>query len=290
MRYYEYRICFDIECFMKRESSIPDTDRVTYAYEHELASISVSSNVPEFTVPKCIISNGCPRELVKDTLKYMQDIAEKATLLQKEKFSDYLPQIDALEDDKIHNKFEEYISQIPVLSFNGSRYDLRVMKDYLIPILVELEKMKYVIKRGSAYSCIATENFKFLDITSYLAAGVSYASFLKAYNAVDSKSFFPYEYFDSLEKLSSTEFPQYQDFYSLLKGKNTLEPSKTERLSEGETSIIGRVPNKDDPLTELEVMSIALARYLDLRQQFLDNGWTFRDFLIYYNNRLTILY
>ena len=215
LRYFEYRICFDIECFMNRDTAIPNTNRVSYAYKHELASISICSNVPGFTDPRCFVSDGCPRELVKKSVKYMQDIAEEAACLQREKFADYVPQIDNLEDVGIQAKFEEYMSQIPVLSFNGSRYDLKVLKDYLTPILLELEEMRYVIKRGSSYSCIATENFKFLDITSYLAVGVSYDNFLKAYNADSFKSFFPYEYFDGLEKLSSTEFPQYQDFYSL---------------------------------------------------------------------------
>lgn len=103
---------------------------------------------------------------------------------------------------------------------------MRVLRDQLIPILVEMDEVRYVIKRGSSYSCIATENLKFLDIISYLAAGINYDGFLKAYGANAPKSFFPYEYFNSLEKLNSAEFPLYSDFYSSLREKNTLEPSK----------------------------------------------------------------
>ena len=286
LRFYEYRICFDIECMMMRDTKIQDTAKVAYAYRHELVSISICSNVPEFTEARCFVSDGCPRELVKKSVRYMIDIAEEAASLQRQKFVEFIPQIGALGAVGIQNKFDEYIGQIPVLSFNGAKYDLKVLKDYLIPILVELEDMRYVIKRGSAYSCIATGNFKFLDITSYLAAGINYDSFLKAYHANLSKSFFPYEYFDSLDKLASTDFPQYEDFFSLLKGKNTLEPSKSETLSVNETYIIGRVPTKDSPLTDSEIREIAAGRYGELHQQFLENGWTFRDFLIYYNNRL----
>ena len=38
-----------------------------------------------------------------------------------------------------------------------------------------------VIKKGSTYTQIGTRRFKFLDISNYLAGGVSYAQFLKAY-------------------------------------------------------------------------------------------------------------
>ena len=285
LRFYGYRICFDVECFMNRETTIPDTDRVTYTFKHELASISICSNVPGFTEPKCLISDGSPSELVKTAISYMADISKTATLLQKEKFATYIPEIDDLDDVGTKAKFYEYISQIPVLSFNGGKYDLRVMKDHLIPVLVEQEKMRFVIKRGSSYSCIATENLKFLDITNYLAVGINYDSFLKAYDAVVCKTYFPYEYFDSLDKLSSKDFPSFDDFYSVLKRKNTLEPSKTENLSEYESNIIDRTPTKNEPLTEGEITVIAANRYIDLRTLFYDNRWTFRDFLIYYNNR-----
>ena len=97
--------------------------------------------------------------------------------------------------------------------------------------------MRYVIKRGSVYTYIATEHLKFLDITSYLAAHVRYDSFLKAYNVYLTKSYFPYEYFDGLSKLDSTEFPAFEDIHSFLKGKNTLEPCKRDCLNAAETTI-----------------------------------------------------
>ena len=171
------------------------------------------------------------------------------------------------------------------LNFTGAKYDIKVIKDQLIPILIELEEIRYVIKRGTSYACIATESFKFLDITSYLAAGTSYDGFLKAYLTEVTKSFFPYEYFDTLEKLSSTDFPPYDSFYSSLRGKNTLEPSKSEKLTPNEIAVINRQPTKQQPITDSEILEIALSRYNELEHMFYDNDWTFRDFLIFYNNR-----
>ena len=167
---------------------------------------------------------------------------------------------------------------------SGAKYDLKVIKDQLIPVLVELEDVRYVIKRGSSYSCITTDNLRFLDMLSYLAVGINYDGFLKAYGASAPKSFFPYEWFDGLEKLNCTEFPLYTDFYSSLKGRNTLEPSKVETLTDDEAGVIGRFPTNDAPLTEMEVNLIASARYSELREKFVVNEWTFREFLAYYNN------
>lgn len=118
-----------------------------------------------------------------------------------------------------------------------------------------------------------------------MASGVSYDAFLKAYGATVNKSFFPYEYFNSLDKLDSREFPSYVSFYSSLKSKNTLEPSKDEILTEEECNMISRIPSQENPLTNEEILVIGSHRYASLQQMFYENQWTFRDFLIFYNNR-----
>ena len=114
---------------------------------------------------------------------------------------------------------------------------------------------------------------------------MSYDGFLKAYNANITKGYFPYEYFDSLDKLNSTELPSYEHFYSFLKGKNTLEPCVGDTLSTAEIALIGREPIRDNPLTETETQEIGHMRYSDLSQQWDVNEWSFRDFLVHYNNR-----
>ena len=171
-----------------------------------------------------------------------------------------------------------------VISFNGAKYDIRVCRGPLISILLELEDIKYVIKRGGAYACIATESLRFLDVVSYLAAGSSYDGFLKAYNASEAKSYFPYEHFTSLELLDSTEFPPYNAFYSTLKQKNTLEPRKNDLLLQEEITLIGRTPTPKWPLTDTEILQISNFRYQTLMDKFNNNGWTMRDYLIDYNN------
>ena len=242
LRYFEHRICFDIECTLTQNTGIANTQSTDFTFKHELASISVCSNVPEFTEPVCLVSDGCPERLMKRCIEYMTEIAEEVKLLQREKFADYIDEIEELDNESLVEEFLSYTGCVPVLSYNGSKYDLRVCRGPLISTLLQLDDVKYVIKRGNSYSCIATENFKFLDIANYLPVGTSYDGFLKAFQASTQKSFFCYEYFTSLEKLSDTVFPTYEDFYSSLRQRNTLEPQKHESLTDDEMLIIGRRP------------------------------------------------
>ena len=86
-------------------------------------------------------------------------------------------------------RFERYCSSIPVLGFNSSKYDLNLIKSKLPEILkLHLKETKaHIIKKNNSYLQIETPNFRFLDISHYLAPGSSYSSFLKAYNIKEKR-------------------------------------------------------------------------------------------------------
>ena len=65
---------------------------------------------------------------------------------------------------------------------------------------------------------ILSKNFRFLDIINYLGPGTSYEKWVKAYECETVKSWFPYEWFDSPEKLDFKGLPDYEHWYSKLKG------------------------------------------------------------------------
>ena len=71
----------------------------------------------------------------------------------------------------------------------------------------------FTIKKNNSYISIAVPEMKFLDISNYLAAGCSYSKFLKAYGCDIPKGIFPYEWFDSEEKLSHTQLPPAEAFF-----------------------------------------------------------------------------
>lgn len=281
-RIFPYRITFDCEVYLTRHDTPDNTTKMEYSHKHNLASISVCSNVPDFIDPKCFISNGSPYDLVKETVEYMLCISDMSNSLLVEDFKEYLDKI--AEHKGLYEKFKLYLQQIPVLGFNNSRYDLKVMRNYFIPTLLELDSIHFVIKKGTNYNCIATENLRFLDICSYLAPGFNYDSFLKAYGASATKFWFPYEWFDSLSKLEDTEFPAYEAFYSSLKSRNTLEPSVGENLSDEEINIINRRPDPNNPVQTEEQQHIGWFRYQMVRKMFMTNRWSMREYLTYYND------
>ena len=287
LRYFPYRMCFDIECALIRDTGVENSTRVEFSAKHLLASISVCSNVPGYMQPQCLITTGCEKELVKRFIALVIEISDASHELMKDRFSEHLPAIHQIEDEKVVDRFEEYLSQLPLLSFCGQRYDIPTMKTQLFSVLLEAEDFKYVIKKGSAYSAISTGNYIFLDVANYLAAGTSYDQFLKAYGATIHKSYFPYEYFDSLDKLSTTTFPPYEAFFSSLKGGNTLEPSPSELLSTEEQQVANHYPRPDNSttLSSQQILGVGIYRYDTLRQMFQENHWTFGDFLAFYNNR-----
>lgn len=129
---------------------------------------------------------------------------------------------------KLLTNFTNYCMQTPVLGFNSSKYDINLVKNKLTKVLGMHEKKKsYAIKRNNSYTCIATSRFRFLDMSQFIAPGTSYAKFLKAYGVEEEKGFFPYEWFDSIEKLNYPKLPEIGDaWFSTLKQKSILDDGK----------------------------------------------------------------
>ena len=170
---------------------------------------------------------------------------------------------------KLENRFHRYLSQLPVVGFNSGRYDLNLVKIEVGKHLHLTEKA-FVVKRNNSYLCMSTDQFRFLDMTQFLAPGSSYSKFLKAFHVEESKTYLPYEWFDSVDKLEETFLPEYEAFYSSLKNVNTLDAEHVAWEKEGK---LGAEPKS------------GRENYEELLQIWIDRGMnTFRDFLEYYNN------
>ncbi len=48
---------------------------------------------------------------------------------------------------------------------------------------------------------MSTDKFRFFDMTQFLAPGSSYSKYLKAFHVEESKTYLPYEWLDSVDKL-----------------------------------------------------------------------------------------
>ena len=107
----------------------------------------------------------------------------------------------------------------------SGRFDIPLIKRYMVPELVKAEDpITMAIKSGSGFLCLQTEKLRFLDVTNFLAAGVSYADYLKAFEVAETKLSFPHDAWNGdLSLLERTDFPKHEEFYSKLKGCNITE-------------------------------------------------------------------
>ena len=170
--------------------------------------------------------------------------------------------------ESLEKKFEKYMNVLPVLGYNSSKYDLNLIKKYFPKYLKLTTECDYVVKKTNQYTTIATHKFKLLDISNFLAGGCSYSKFLKAYNVEESKSYFPYEWFDDVSKLNYTALPPYESFYSSLKNGNVLQLE----YDEWEAAVKNKPKNGQE-------------KYQDLLNIWTSHTMsTFEDFLKYYAN------
>ena len=170
---------------------------------------------------------------------------------------------------KAEKKFHEYCSQLITLGFNSSKYDLNLVKQSMAKIFNFQCSAKFTVKKNNSYVCLSTDLFKFLDVTQYLAPGHDYSSFLKSFHVQESKGYFPYEWFDNVNKLHYPSLPSYEAFYSTLKGNNVLHLEYIQWLKSG---------GKTVPKTGKE-------KYSDLLKLWQDRNMVcFRDYLEFYNN------
>ena len=151
-------------------------------------------------------------------------------MVDKSRLSD-IEGIPASQDKEIFR----WYTQVPVLGFNSGHYDLKLIRQHFVPLTM----------------FISTPKFKFLDVVNYLAPGITYDKWVKTYGATLTKSWLPYEWFDSPAKLDFPGLPPYLAWYSKLKGEYVL----------------------------------TLQEYDDCHRIFRERGMqTFGDWLKYYNN------
>ena len=112
--------------------------------------------------------------------------------------------------EKLQEKLELHLMELPVLGFSSGKYDINAAKNPFFAHLVKHEQVKFVIKRNNSHMCLKTIHLKFLDITSYLAPGFSYEQFLKAYECTQTKGYF------RLTKLNLSTLPPPEALNSML--------------------------------------------------------------------------
>ena len=107
----------------------------------------------------------------------------------------------------LKQNLESFVNTLPIFGFNSGRYDLNMIKSYLIPYLInDKEAEPMVIKKANDFISFQFGDIQFLDIMKFLGGATSLGSFLKAYKASELKKFFPYEWFDSANELENENY------------------------------------------------------------------------------------
>ena len=274
LRFYPFRATFDFECFFDRDNVPADSDKVHWIARHVPLSVSLASNVPGLEPAQCYVTDGDSDKLVADMMSHLHAVSDAAFESLKPSYESVLNELEARKEEwddaesEANTEEEEnekesktnpfntlagqllgWLRQLPVVGFNSGKYDLNVVKKFFIPLLIHNNAA--VIERQNTFMCFSTTNLKFLDVTQYLAPGVSYDKYLKAYGCELQKGHFPYEYMDDLHKLEDRVLPPQSAFFSRLKNEG--------------------ISNDD---------------YARCQAVWRDNGMTtLRDYLIWYNNR-----
>jgi len=167
-----------------------DDTRLKITMEHVPVSVSILSNVPGYDIKPIFICNDKPEILIDEFVKTLYLISDKAKNILLDKYKNI---INNVKDQDAENIIK-WCSNIPVISFNGSKYDLNLMKKCLHKSLKKYDQeVEFAIKRPTSYMSLKTDNLQFLDIRSYLAPNYSYDAFIKAYICKLEKGFFPWD-------------------------------------------------------------------------------------------------
>ena len=156
------------------------------------------------------------------------------------------PQPESDDDGKEKKEnpiWRNWVNQVPVFGFNSGRYDLNMIKEYFVGELAEISDVK-VAKKENSYMFLSAPKFKFLDIKNYLAPGLSYDAWCRAYGCELQKLALSYEWFDSFDKLNHKGPVKYEEFFSSLKGGITISQEEYQNFCD-EFSKRGCVTMKD---------------------------------------------
>ena len=190
-RYYPYRITYDFESYFLKKDLPASSEKLTWEAKHEPLSVSICSNVPGFVEPKCFITMGKAEDLVMEMVNYLHNIQTTAQACVQEAHQTYykclveqLQQKLQLEENKedtdddvnmdetekygdkekkshplyaVKLKYEQWMTQIPVIGFNSGKYDINMVKPHLVKVLMKMDDIKFVVKKSNTFMCLQTE-------------------------------------------------------------------------------------------------------------------------------------
>ena len=133
---------------------------------------------------------------MSDPDKFVTELKRKAKNIQEKGGAEVLPADVDTVPKAVRLRILEWCNQVPVLGFNSGRYDLNLPANKIMSLL------------------------RVTSISRH------YEALVKAYGDEVGKLWFPYEWFDTADKLDHPDIPEYRHWYSKLKGEFVLKPEE----------------------------------------------------------------
>ena len=240
---YPHAIVFDFESYQDKTKASNPTRNLSYESEHVPISVSIADTIN--TEPEYLCS-GDPNELIR---LFYQTLVQRQIILKEEVEERYIPNDLEYLPKKATRTHQAMAWTSASDRFNSGRYDLNLIRKYFISHLGQEKEDSG--EKQSQIMYMKTPQFVFLDVINYLAPGITYDKWVKTYGAKQTKSWLPYEWFDSADKLNYKGLPPYRCWFLQLKNSFALTPKE----------------------------------YDDCKRVFQERGMqTFGDWLEYYNN------
>ena len=312
---------FDFESICVQEEAFRDTITTTWIGKHVPISVSISSN---FVEEPFFLCSSDPHHLVASFIGVLENLASQSKEKMKNLFLDIETTVkiklgsilqkftrrynrrEQADLDDCDNEtctstqflqiqknqlfdhqesLERYCNVLPVFGFNSAKYDLNLIKSYLLPILInERDIEPTVIKKANQFISFKFGDIQLLDKMNFPGGATSLDSSLKAYKTSETKGFSPYEWFDHPDKMQNTELPPYDAFDSKLRSCNPLQAEYTDYVNllksglSTEQGVVNLKLSKPPPT--------GLENYHYLQQIWKQEQMSsFKDFLRWYNNK-----
>ena len=164
---YPHAIVYDFESYQDTSKAARPTRDLLYESEHVPISVSIADTLhPE---PEYIVSRD-PAELIQRFYQSLERRYEAIRADVVDKFG--LPDIEGISESQ-GKEILKWINQVPVLGFNSGHYDLKLIRQYFVPLMTQ-ESGVFAAEKNGRIMFINTPKFKFLDVVNYLAPGITY--------------------------------------------------------------------------------------------------------------------
>ena len=218
---YPHTIFYDFESFQDSTKRKEATDYLTYENVPVPISVSIGDTLKREPTHIC---DPDAKELIR---KFMEELKRRGKNIRASVRRGFMPKDIHLFTRTRLRAMIEWCDQVLVLGFNCGGYDLNLITEHFAELLADTtSKVQVAKKKANTTMFKKTDHFLFLVIINYLRPGTSYEAWVKAYGCSAQKSWLPYEWLDTPEKLNYFWLRDYPAWYSKLKSCFVLKLSE----------------------------------------------------------------